>query len=777
MKGFGHKQRPVKARKEIKRALINPSQIRDKAIQAHLSGDVESAENHYKEFIDTGINDPDVFSNYALILQEKGELEKALLYFEKCIKFFPKHIFSNTNLGYLYLSLGRLKEAEIITRKAIDLQPDLPNSYSILGLIYKAKGNFLEAEKVTQNAIKLNPKFIDAYINLGLILKSAGKLKEAEKATLEAIKLNPDSPEGYLNLGSIYQDQGNLRNAAIETKKAMKINSNIPDVNMNLSGILKESGELEEAVYYATKEINLYPSKDAAYLLLASLLKDCNLSKINKIELRNLLAKLINRRDINHNELFHIFNYLYPKETIRQITESQKNIIREKAFKRLASDKEIVKGLRLSTFHSVEWEQCLTKIRSDICSTCLSSSLEIKKNILEFTVSLAIQCFLNEYIFHCTEYELEAVSQLKKALINDDIDELQVAVLACYVPLFKLDIEIGFLKDQKFKNKSLNELISVQLEEPREEVYLATSLEKLGEIKDVVSKKVKDQYEENPYPRWRYSSYLTANKSSIYSAINNEIRPNRLEHEGPKKFNRILIAGCGTGQQLLDTARYLNSEITAIDLSASSIAYAKRKIKEYDIKNIKFLQMDILDISQLGEEFDLIECSGVLHHMNKPESGLKELQKSLVKGGVIKLALYSELARKDIINAREIIESNKIPPSSIGIRSFRQDLISGKYPDIIALQNWADFYTTSMCRDLCFHIQEHRYTIPKIDSLINSLNLTFLGFVLDREAKEKYSMEYPSDISQIDLRNWAKFEISRPNTFRAMYQFWLKKQS
>ena len=58
--------------------------------------------------------------------------------------------------------------------------------------------------------------------------------------------------------------------------------------------------------------------------------------------------------------------------------------------------------------------------------------------------------------------------------------------------------------------------------------------------------------------------------------------------------------------------------------------------------------MDILEVELLKEQYDIIESSGVLHHMNDPSQGLKKLLGSLKKDGFLKLGLYSELARKDM---------------------------------------------------------------------------------------------------------------------------------
>ena len=111
---------------------------------------------------------------------------------------------------------------------------------------------------------------------------------------------------------------------------------------------------------------------------------------------------------------------------------------------------------------------------------------------------------------------------------------------------------------------------------------------------------------------------------------------------------KVLIAGCGTGAQVLVANRYRNAKITAIDLSSSSLAYAIRKAREYGMKNVTFKKMDLLNIGELDQHFDIIECTGVLHHMENPKAGLSKLINQLIPGGYIKLALYSGVARKTI---------------------------------------------------------------------------------------------------------------------------------
>jgi len=89
---------------------------------------------------------------------------------------------------------------------------------------------------------------------------------------------------------------------------------------------------------------------------------------------------------------------------------------------------------------------------------------------------------------------------------------------------------------------------------------------------------------------------------------------------------RVLVAGCGTGQNAIATARrFAGAQVLAVDISRASLAYALRKTRELGIENIEYRQSDILALGGLAERFDLIECSGVLHHLEDPFEGWRVL--------------------------------------------------------------------------------------------------------------------------------------------------------
>ena len=279
-----------------------------------------------------------------------------------------------------------------------------------------------------------------------------------------------------------------------------------------------------------------------------------------------------------------------------------------------------------------------------------------------------------------------------------------------------------------------------------ESAEIDETIESIGLSDDDVSKLVRSHYEVNPYPRW----------SSIH--VQSPTKGNAA------KTHDHLIAGCGTGFGLCGTAlKYPNIKITAIDLSRASLSYAKAKAKSLKLKNITFYHADILNLCALDQRFDVIESSGVLHHMDDPIKGWQCLLEKLRPDGKMHIGLYSELGRRDVVAAREVVQQKGFEPSHAGIKAAREYICA--LPDDHAAKGVIarrDFYSLSDCRDLIFHQQEHRFTIPQIKDALEELGLGF-----ERFDHQKQSFE--------TLDEWDAYECENPDAFRGMYQFWCSR--
>jgi SAM-dependent methyltransferase len=287
---------------------------------------------------------------------------------------------------------------------------------------------------------------------------------------------------------------------------------------------------------------------------------------------------------------------------------------------------------------------------------------------------------------------------------------------------------------------------------------------------------VMDQYEESPYPRWVNVGLVEQSMTIEEVVVAAGLRVCQYE-KSLSEPKQILIAGCGTGQHSLEAAtRYDNSCVTAIDLSLSSLSFAIRRTKELGVDNINYFHGDILNVRLLERQFDVIEAVGVLHHMKDPILGWNTLKNSLKTGGLMRIGLYSEFARRDLQIIKEKIGNPSLPVTHQNICDYRKEILISNDPDLNRATRYSDFYSTSELRDLLFHVQEQNFTILEIKNILAELNLHFCGFEsVDDETKSMISNGNGHFDDLYSLDAWHNFEISNPDYFSGMYSFWVQK--
>jgi SAM-dependent methyltransferase len=312
--------------------------------------------------------------------------------------------------------------------------------------------------------------------------------------------------------------------------------------------------------------------------------------------------------------------------------------------------------------------------------------------------------------------------------------------------------------------------------EPLEEISDRPDIPALTPVDDALSLQVQDQYEENPYPRWILPApAVTSYPAAEYLRTKFPLAPLRpLRLAGGAD---VLIAGCGTGAHAIEAFRRIaGARVLGIDLSSRSLAYAIRKTRELGLP-IDYAQADIMRLGGIGRSFDIIESSGVLHHLADPMAGWRILLSLLRPGGVMSIGLYSKLARAEINAARAFIAERGYRSTPEDIRRCRQDILA--LPDGAPGQTVTrsgDFYSMSECRDLLFHVQEHQHTLPEIAAFLAEQDLQFLGFDLDPRVLDLYARTCPDDPAMTDLARWHDFECRNPTVFVGMYQFAVQKR-
>ncbi len=168
---------------------------------------------------------------------------------------------------------------------------------------------------------------------------------------------------------------------------------------------------------------------------------------------------------------------------------------------------------------------------------------------------------------------------------------------------------------------------------------------------------VKDQYEAYPYPERDPKDEA---KRLISGSPSHPLEIDHFLFAGQRDWSkslRILVAGGGTGDGLIQLAQMMKQagkryEITYVDLSAASRKVAEARAAARQLGDIRFVTGSLLDAAELGE-FDYIDCCGVLHHLPQPVEGFRALRAALAPEGGLGFMVYAPYGRSGVYPLQE----------------------------------------------------------------------------------------------------------------------------
>jgi SAM-dependent methyltransferase len=588
------------------------------------------------------------------------------------------------------------------------------------------------------------------------------------------LTLRPDHAEVCNNLGIALVALGQYAQAEAHYRRALALNPALIDVYRNLGRIVAP-GDPEEALRLARHALAVEETIEARAFFVECA-KRIPAERADG-DLRNLLARALAEGWSRPSELSGLGAELFLAGEVANDFRSR--AANDDGLALLAGDPLLLALLQSAPARRIELERILTQARAALLDRALAgeASSPVGPPLLAFCCALASRCFINEYVFAHEADEWSKAEGLRDRLehafaAGAPVPDLWPVAAAAYRPLHALGPAPALMQRQW--PAPITRLLSQQIEEPLAERKLRDAVPALTGIDDMVSRAVRQQYEEMPYPRWVKTAPI-GKPAGIDWHLRNRFPGAPIRNLGKRDRLDVLVAGCGTGQHSIESAqRYAGAQVLAVDLSLTSLSYAIRKTHALGLSNIEYRQADILKLGAIGRTFDVIEASGVLHHLRDPADGWRILLSLLRPGGFMSVGLYSAIARADVRAACEFIAERGYGRSADDIRRCRQEMIA--LADGTPLKNVArypDFFTTSECRDLLFHVEEHQLTVPEIAGFLAENGLAFIGFAV--EAEHDYRRRFPQDAAMTDLANWHQFETENPATFAGMYQFWVQK--
>jgi SAM-dependent methyltransferase len=240
------------------------------------------------------------------------------------------------------------------------------------------------------------------------------------------------------------------------------------------------------------------------------------------------------------------------------------------------------------------------------------------------------------------------------------------------------------------------------------------------------SEEVRDFYERMPYPAPLTS--LDAHRE-LYKNRDRRRVEFHLVWPGrrPQANQEILVAGCGTSQAARYALREPDARITGIDISDTSLRHTRELQRKYKLDNLELHRLPIERVREIGRSFDLVVCTGVLHHLPDPDAGLQALRDVLRPTGAMRLMVYARYGRTGIYMMQEYCRLLEIGASATDLRTLRAALeaLPAGHPISDLLRRSKDFWRPEAMADALLHPQDRAYTVPEIHDWLDRCGMSF----------------------------------------------------
>ena len=247
---------------------------------------------------------------------------------------------------------------------------------------------------------------------------------------------------------------------------------------------------------------------------------------------------------------------------------------------------------------------------------------------------------------------------------------------------------------------------------------------------------IQEQYDTYPYPA---RNPKDERKRLVRGSPSHPVEMDHYLWGGKRNWRepiRILVAGGGTGDALVQLAQVLTTakrayEITYLDLSTTAREIAEARIAERKLQNVTFHTASLLDAPDYGQ-FDYIDCCGVLHHLPEPDLGFQALSKALSPEGGLGMMVYAPYGRSGVYALQEafgalsrgMTAKERLKLGKSGLRNVpdahpfkrNQVLVDHKKSD-------AGFY------DLLLHSQDRPYSVGQLAEALSGAGMKPASFL------------------------------------------------
>ncbi len=188
----------------------------------------------------------------------------------------------------------------------------------------------------------------------------------------------------------------------------------------------------------------------------------------------------------------------------------------------------------------------------------------------------------------------------------------------------------------------------------------------------------------------------------------------------------VLIAGCGTWQAAKYAVCRPGAHVVGIDISQTSLEHTERLQDKYGLTNLELCQLPVEQADTLERRFDLIICTGVLHHLADPDTGLRALRTALKPRGAILLMVYGRYGRTGIYMLQDYCRRLGVGTSRREMSDLMEVLeaLPSVHPAVSLLRHARDSRNADTLADALLNPREESYSVPQFFHFVERNGLT-----------------------------------------------------
>jgi SAM-dependent methyltransferase len=198
-------------------------------------------------------------------------------------------------------------------------------------------------------------------------------------------------------------------------------------------------------------------------------------------------------------------------------------------------------------------------------------------------------------------------------------------------------------------------------------------------------------------------------------------------HKQYRSDLNILVAGCGTWQAAKYALCRPEAHVVGIDVSTTSLDHTERLKKKYKLANLEIQQLPVEGVAALARQFDLIVCTGVLHHLVNVDEGLTALRSVLQPDGAIYLMLYAPYGRAGVYLLQDYCRRLRIGTSVREINDLATvvEALPEQHPLVTLLRSSREALNAEALADALLNPRDQSFSVPQLFDFIERNGLTF----------------------------------------------------